>query len=186
MEKTVYNVKTGEAVVNVPAHGPYQDTKYIIEARSSEVQSKVAGKWMIVTSDECNLEDVPDFIHPEDLINEHGRRNIGEANFTTKYVVDFEKREATQEEYEALTERMKSECAGKTIYVSSSVLVDEEEYLASDMITINLISHIDNHRKKRQIGLATETNCRESKVSRLSVLFGLLLSEESLTLTMEF
>ena len=69
-----YDPETREATIAVPAHGEYQAAKFILQGRSSN--SPVAGKMIVSSEDSCSLEDIPDFINPEDMMSDDNRRNI--------------------------------------------------------------------------------------------------------------
>merc|ERR1711915_123812 len=117
-----------------------------MQKRSSN--SAAAGKWVISSAKECSLEDLPDSINPEDLLQSkknHRQQNSKQTKKVKKYIIRSEKREATQEEYRTLTDSMKRECDGKTLIVSSQKVVDEEEYQKSRHFSVikNLTSTSD-------------------------------------------
>jgi len=137
-QKDSYNPDTKEAVIAVPAHGDYPATKFIMQGKSSD--SPVAGKMIVSTEAECSFEDIPDEIAPENMIKENiSRRKVvtRQTKEVKVYRIQSNTRRMTEEEQENLSESMKTECAGKTVMVSSIETVDEDEFLArSDYASI--------------------------------------------------
>merc|ERR1712142_49333 len=90
----------------------------------------------------CSLEDIPPMIDLNQMKTDekHKRTDIRKIKEIKVYQVKTETREATEEEYKALTESMKEECSGKTLVVSSTESINEEQFLMRNManFTINM------------------------------------------------
>ena len=69
------------------------------------------------------------------IIGNRKRNDIRSANEVKIYQIKSDTRKVTKEEQEGLSERMKSECAGKTVVVSSVETIREEEFLAQSDLT---------------------------------------------------
>jgi len=136
VQENTYNAEKNEASIKVPAHGNFEATTFLIQGRSSN--SAVAGKMVVSSEKSCSLEPIPDFINPEDMSVVIKRsidaRQLKEVKY---YQVRSDLRKATDEEIGTLTESMKSECAGKTVIVSSVETIDEEEFLAKGIGNIS-------------------------------------------------
>jgi len=131
-QKHAYSPDTKEAVITVPAHGDYPETKFIMQGRSSN--SAAAGKMIVASENRCSLEDMPDEINPEDMLKENRReKNTRQKKEVKMYRIQSDVREATEEEQQMLSETMKSACASKTIVVSSIETINEEEFLKTSI-----------------------------------------------------
>merc|ERR1712142_63850 len=140
IQKDSYNQKTNEAKIIVPAHGDFEATTFILQDHSSN--SPVAGKMIVSSGRSCSLEDIPPMIDLNQMKTDekHKRTDIRKIKEIKVYQVKTETREATEEEYKALTESMKEECSGKTLVVSSTESINEEQFLMRNManFTINM------------------------------------------------
>jgi len=103
----------------------------------------------------CSLEPIPDFINPEDMSSENRRsidvRQLKEVKY---YQVRSDPRKATDEEKDALTDSMKSECAGKNVIISSVETIDEDELLARSIANIS-----NNFRRVGRQGVGRQGFC---------------------------
>ena len=141
-QKDSYNPNTKEAVVEVPAHGNYPATTFIMQGGSSN--SPVAGKMIVSTETACSLEDLPDLIIPENMDTEtRKRKDIRQTNAVKIYQIRSDTREVTEEEKEGLSESMKSECAGKMVLTSSIETVSEEDFANSFNRSLKRVNNND-------------------------------------------
>jgi len=152
-----YDSEKKEALITVPAHGDFKATKYIMEGRSSE--SKIAGKMVVSSESDCSLEDIPAEIIPEDFENQ----DTEQSEEVKIYQIRSDIRKATEEELENLSENMKTECAGKTVMVSSVKTYNETEFLANSFATKFSTdtnnNNVDNFRKAKR--WAGRDDCKE-------------------------
>jgi len=182
-----YNSDNNEAVIAVPAHGDFKETRFIMQGRSSE--SPVAGKMMVATESDCSLEDIPADINLEDMIiGDYGVQDTQQAEEVKIYQIRSDTKKATEEELENLSESMKEECAGKTVIVSSIKTYTETEFNANNFATkfsTVKANNVDNFksvlRQKRETAkscdskyygcaLTSPTNCLRWSYSSLGPL----------------
>jgi len=134
-----YNPKTGEAKLTVPAHGNYEKATYIMQGRSSG--SPIAGKMIVSSGNLCSLEDIPAFIDVEGMMvdGRHQMINVRSEVEVKQYQIWANSRRATEEEYNDLTDSMKKECKGKSILVSSTEIIDEDQFERQSMSNFSSI-----------------------------------------------
>ena len=110
-----------EAISEVPAHGDYLATRFIMIGRTSN--SPVAGKMVVSTERVWNCSWTYD--------DKKWQRKWFTRNKWVKkiYRINSNIREVTEEEQESLSENRRNACEGKTVVTSSIETISEEEYL---------------------------------------------------------
>jgi len=139
-----YNPITREAKIMVPAHGDFEKTTYIMLGMSSD--SRIAGKMIVSSRKSCSIEDIPAFINLEDMMVDGSHKMIDTRRQVKvkQYQVRANTRKATEEEYNDLTDSMKDECEGKSILVSTTEIIDENQFLRRSMANFSSILQRSN------------------------------------------
>jgi len=139
-----YNPITREAKIMVPAHGDFEKTTYIMLGMSSD--SRLAGKMIVSSGKSCSLEDIPAFIDVEGMMVDGNHQKIDARRQVEvkQYQVRANTWKASEEEYNELTDSMKEECKGKSILVSTTEIIDEDQFLRKSMANFSSIVQRSN------------------------------------------
>jgi len=119
---------------------------------ASKIIMQATSRVMVVSSgNTCSLEDVPEEINPEDMIKGSPRNSqTRQSQEIKRYRIQSDIREATEAEKDAkMTERMKNECTGKTVVVSTVTTINVEEYINQsrfDIYNNNVEEYINQSR----------------------------------------